>query len=488
MACRIDDRVMQSVDAVTHSEESPVDCVEAAAHQARLPCKLGGLGLCSASDLADPAWCASFLACWDRMQAWFPIFADVDITTDTHEWFVLLRDTYNGLRERRDDVAVIYDAYKAQLIHYCDGRTVRQRFRPADLAPATALPPFGALFDGTSIKRPSQRQLASVVHHERWLEWVDMAGGIDHRDERGDLLDDREVRRAIDVSQPGAAGWLTMSPTSPPKRLRTDRFVWELQRRLGLYTTASLDVARLMGEEGIAVDNFGDYFTTHGDKSAPHDAAVRVWHDMAQASATSDVVMGDKQKPEDYLDFNSGHVLDIGEPRQGKGGGHRIIEVKCFNQLVRRSAAGPTTAAGATYAFGGCEELLIWQNKGVAAREGSRPWNSAVGDGRVEEHHGCYRDAIHTKRAEFWLAIHSPNGAMNREACKLFNLYKQRARTAKIDRTEYVMAEGELSKRNNFATHWGQRLSAAVVEADAIRALACVDKEARDRRPATRAA
>ena len=50
------------------------------------------------------------------------------------------------------------------------------------------------------------------------------------------------------------------------------------------------------------------------------------------------------------------------------------------------------------------------------------------------------------------------------------------------------MSEGELSKRNNFATHWGQRLSAAVVEADAIRALACVDKEARDRRPATRAA
>ena len=64
---------------------------------------------------------------------------------------------------------------------------------------------------------------------------------------------------------------------------------------------------------------------------------------------------------------------------------------------------------------------------------------------------------------------------MNREACKLFNLYKQRARVTKIDRTEYVMAEGELSKRNNFATHWGQRLSAAVVEADAIRALACVD-------------
>ena len=80
------------------------------------------------------------------------------------------------------------------------------------------------------------------------------------------------------------------------------------------------------------------------------------------------------------------------------------------------------------------------------------------------------------------------NGAMNREACKLFNLYKRQARTTKVDRTEYVMSEGELSKRNNFATHWGQRLSAAVVEADAIRALACVDKEARDRRPATRAA
>ena len=96
---------------------------------------------------------------------------------------------------------------------------------------------------------------------------------------------------------------------------------------------------------------------------------------------------------------------------------------------------------------------------------------------------GCYHDAIHTKRAELWLVIHNLFGGRNREACKLFNLYRVRARVSGIDRTEYVTTEGEVSRRNDFATHWGQRLSAAIVEADAARALALVDKEMAEHRP-----
>ena len=81
--------------------------------------------------------------------------------------------------------------------------------------------------------------------------------------------------------------------------------------------------------------------------------------------------------------------------------------------------------------------------------------------------------------------LHNLFGGRNREACKLFNLYKTRARAGGIDRTEYVTTEGEVSRRNDFATHWGQRLSAAIVEADAIRALALVDKEMSHRRPSS---
>ena len=60
-----------------------------------------------------------------------------------------------------------------------------------------------------------------------------------------------------------------------------------------------------------------DHFTTNGCRKVPHNRSLRVWHDIAQASATSEVIMGDKEKPQAYLEFNEGHVLDLGEPRQG---------------------------------------------------------------------------------------------------------------------------------------------------------------------------
>ena len=101
---------------------------------------------------------------------------------------------------------------------------------------------------------------------------------------------------------------------------------------------------------------------------------------------------------------------------------------------------------------------------------------------------GCYHDAIAVKRAEFWLVIHNLFGGRNREACKLFNLYKRRARASGIDRTEYVTTEGAATRRNDFGAHWGQRLAAAIVEADAERALAGVAKAMADRRPAALAA
>ena len=105
-----------------------------------------------------------------------------------------------------------------------------------------------------------------------------------------------------------------------------------MQRRLGLHVTgAALGTAAMLRCEGTAVDPYGDYFTKHGDRKAPHDQSLCVWHDMAQASTTSTVIMGDKEQPEVYNIYNSGHVLDLGEPRQGKGGVDCVIENKVFD-------------------------------------------------------------------------------------------------------------------------------------------------------------
>ena len=60
----------------------------------------------------------------------------------------------------------------------------------------------------------------------------------------------------------------------------------------------------------------------------------------------------------------------LGEPRRGKGGTDRIIEVKVYNSLVPGNATPDTGCSlrGDTHTFGNTEEYLIRQNKGVKAR------------------------------------------------------------------------------------------------------------------------
>jgi len=398
----------------------------------------------------------------------------VNPLTHPAEWFVELREAYTELQQRRKRVAGIYQGFASELSHYCDGETARPRFRPKDLATPKQVPPLTALFDGASdIKPPQQRQLVSIVHHEEWLEWVREAAMLDAK-EVDSTRRRREATRTIEVSQPMAGAWLRMLPTCPTKRIRTDEYRWELQRRSGLYVTGPpAEVAKLARRRGVPIDYLGDHFTSKGDRKVPHDDSMRVWHDMAQASATTAVVMGDKSKPEEYAMYNRGHTLDLGEPRQGKGGCDRVIELKAYNGLVAADASPPPgcTLRGDTHAFGNTEESLIRANKGVRARGGAGRWSSASGTGRVEAHQGAYHDAIYVKRNEFWLVIMNVFGGLNAEGVRLFKLYKDRAK--RLDRTEYVASDSAARK---FAPHWAQLLSAAIVTGDARRSLRAVDK------------
>ena len=99
------------------------------------------------------------------------------------------------------------------------------------------------------------------------------------------------------------------------------------------------------------------------------------------------MVIGDKSKPEDYRWANNGHVLDLGEPRRGKGGTDRIIEVKVYNSLVPGDATPDTDCSlrGDTHTFCNTEEYLIRQNKGVKARQGTEPWSNSDGTGRCTQ-------------------------------------------------------------------------------------------------------
>ena len=64
-------------------------------------------------------------------------------------------------------------------------------------------------------------------------------------------------------------------------------------------------------------------------------------------------------------------------------------------------------------------------------------------------HDGCYKSAIDVKKNEFWLAVHEVFGGLNRMGCKLFNVYKARAKRV-TDRTEYVTSGTAPRQRGNF--------------------------------------
>jgi hypothetical protein len=66
-----------------------------------------------------------------------------------------------------------------------------------------------------------------------------------------------------------------------------------MQRRFGLYISAAVPTFELLAAQGdTSYDHLGDALShdTTTDKSAPHHAALRVWHDAHQATATHAVI------------------------------------------------------------------------------------------------------------------------------------------------------------------------------------------------------
>ena len=352
MSTFIDNRTAQSFEALTHAAVSPLDRRARALLQARLPAKIGGANLPNATDHATADHVASYLACWGRMHQWFPFFSTIDIVRDERPYFADIRDAYNDLRARRTAVAAIYDEYALDLVHYCDGDTTRPRFRPADLATEKSMSPLYCIFDDASAKPPAQRLLASIVHHEGWLAVTAAARQADEDAVTNGTATrrDREATRTIACSQPFASAYLSRLPTSPKARLRTDEYVWALQRRFGLYVTAAMPTFICLSvNAGVEYDLLGDDITNEKktDKSLPHDCSLRVWHDATQTTATQAVVLGDKEHPDIYEIYNVGCVVDLAEAQMGEGGAISAVRTRSTVTLCQLEPPRHRTPHGA---------------------------------------------------------------------------------------------------------------------------------------------
>ena len=158
--------------------------------QARLPVRLGGLGLTSAAGQADAAWCGSWALCWSRMQRFFPALAAIDLATAAPHAaaaaaaapgaaaapspplpsLASLNTAHARLTAQRDEVDVAFraiDAAAAAVPAPRPGRRVPLDlvYHPKGLPPAAALPSLTQMADPeckTNLR--AQRSFAQVTY------------------------------------------------------------------------------------------------------------------------------------------------------------------------------------------------------------------------------------------------------------------------------------------------------------------------------------
>ena len=159
-------------------------------------------------------------------------------------------------------------------------------------------------------------------------------------------------------------------------------------------------------------------------------------------------------------------VVDLAEVGMGDSGADLCVEHKVWDELVAPNRASPSpslTYEGATHAWGNTEAQAIWLVLGVAALlRGDGRWDPCTGQGTVGVHNGNYHDALTAKRNTVILTLHNLFGGFAPGAYKRLVALSKRA----IDRTDY-----ESWAAPKFVPYWAQRISAAVVCADARRCL-----------------
>ena len=369
--------------------------------------------------------------------------------------------------------------------------TKRKFHRPRSYPVTRRLPAINDLYatrPPSTIVQPSQKVLTAAVAHEAYIVWWAKVSAFDaaHPDSP---IRDREARRLVDVSQPGAAAWLRITPdrTVPHSRPDSATTTTGVERHLGLYLTSGqpgFDAMEAAGHEVTDSDRLGDTAINakSTNKSPRHNKLNRAVRDAIFAKSTTPVILGDKGdgRPltralarQRYGWANDGHVPDIIHKHAAANGNHVLYETKCYTSLKTYDALGhgsskkggaATTAMGHLVPFGCCEEKLLVEIYGTRGRgaPADPPFDHATGEGRVDARVGYYVDAIHKKKNTVVMILANPFGGMHSTLAGLLShLDKKKG----VDYTHY----GENSTKS-FYTHHMNAISVACVtgEAEAI--------------------
>ena len=479
-AAAVDDRIRLSFERLVAADHSPAWLREVAWDQAQLPSRMGGFSLAGNMHTRASAHAASFLGCWPLLQRTSPVFAAQRLdplapaSPDAPRPLPMLkvvRGLYSQLQGDRAAIDLHYQSVHEE--HHTRRGGKLLRFRPKDLPPAKALPPLSKLFTidektKSPVTPPSQRKLASIVHHSSWATVYSTLGSVDgSAAASASRVRNREAARFIAVSQPASGAHLDM-PTDGTQATQFDTpdFIINAQYRLGLHiseVTAANDALEAAGER---VDRKGDELANKGEFNRRHNNTLRAVADAERAPTHGQVVLGDKETPAKTDMFNVGHVVDIAIT----GNPDTCLEVKVPSPLTTghsRGGGAKPPDVGDRYGFGNTEEFYRILTLGCKAqgRGDDPPFDPATGKGRVAAVRGHYHDALLVKRNRVvvWL-VESTGGIAPQPLARLRRL----ARLAKVrgarDGTQYG-----LSRRSprSYLTHHTQRISAAATRSNA---------------------
>ena len=396
-AARLHDALVARLfHSIVGTAAATADESEAAEEQARLPVKMGGLGLTSMLKIRGAAWAGGWALTWRPIQqlvcsyrAGNPEprrpFLAVDIATADLPFagFKELQSTYAGLLATHARVATQWATYDKAIHDFTPDGAAHYRFHPRGLCEAADLLPLERFGAESPLIAQMQRRLSSIIHHEGWrVHWNMLAG----------RAGPREAVRFVAASQPYAGAFLNAIPMAGGYRMPTWAMRLQVQRRLGLPITIGCDGSR-RSKHGKLFDVYGDVAQNDGLAGHAHrhtevlKALVKVcrgvWGTRVEA------------EPQDYTSYST-HRPDFVAYLQARNGSSLVADVKVGDPIGSNATA--CARRGIYVGLGNIEPHFNKQVHGLTERGDaslSEDFDPGTGRGYVA---ACDGDYAQTKK------------------------------------------------------------------------------------------
>ena len=414
--------------------------------QARLPVRLGGMGLSSMASLIAAARIGTWALCWRPMQQLLPQhFAGVNLATSELPSHRELRTMHADLLTAHRRVAETYAAFD-DVYDYDKTGASHPRFYPPGLPPAAKLLPPVEMGSASDELQHAQRTYSQIIHHSAWLQlWA-----------RLQAVSTREAVRFVCASQPHAGDWLNAVPKHEHMRMHTWAMRIAVQRRLGLPLLAVAAAPAARSRHGKQFDVYGDVASNDGEAGhqtrhfqlllAIHKVAKSVWGGSVQ------------REPPDYRDYSDTRP-DLAATGAGRGGGLWIGDLKLLGPI---GSDGSPPIRGAMVAFGctlpAAQETTHGLQERGAPSDGR--WRARAGVGHVPQQDGQYTRALSLGCTVYTLLFET-FGGFSPDVCRLLKELAD-VRENRLSKAEYDDTTWAARTWQSWAA---QQLSVAVQQA-----------------------